>query len=122
MFEHCQRHHGPKAFIKSLNVTIECFKSINELHNLGKTSAWFYLAKGEKNITFKNPCYNNHNKPCNNFDKPNNSIQYYSMSWQNFSPVLFGKGQEMHVTTLTNPYKNFDKSNNSIRHYQGEVA
>ena len=35
-------------------------------------------------------------------------LQQALKSWSNFSLVLFGKGQEIHRTTLTNPCSNFD--------------
>ena len=56
--KHCQRLNGPKAFN-----FIEFFKSVNELQNIGQTSAWFCSIKVEKHI------YNNLTNPWNNFEK-----------------------------------------------------
>ena len=37
-------------------------------------------------------------------------LQQALKSWSNFNLVLFSKGQEIHKTTLINPYNNFNKS------------
>ena len=37
-------------------------------------------------------------------------------SWPNFSLVLFGKGQEIHTITLTNPFNKFNKAMWELKH------
>ena len=54
------------------------------------------------------------------FDSINNfrseqKLQQALNSWSNFSLVLYNKGREIRVTTLTNPCKNFIKFNNLIQ-------
>ena len=45
----------------------------------------------------------------NTFDSKQ-KLQQALKSWPNFSLVLFGKGRELHGTTLTYPRNNFKKS------------
>ena len=47
--KHCQRHNRPKALSMLIHSTpLVQNRSFNKLWNLGETSAWFCLAKGEK--------------------------------------------------------------------------
>ena len=49
--KHCQGHHGPKALSTvTHSIPLVQSRSFNKLWNIGKTSAWFCLSKGEKYV------------------------------------------------------------------------
>ena len=102
--------------VDSINIFRSKQKLQQALH-LGQTSAWFCLAKSEKCkeqlwrihvTTLRNTCINLTNS-CKNLKKCMRLLwkiqQFNSAMFKilvDFTLVLFGKGQEIHVTTLTN--------------------
>ena len=102
--------------VDSINIFRSKQKLQQALH-LGQTSAWFCLAKSEKCkeqlwrihvTTLRNTCINLTNS-CKNLKKCMRLLwkiqQFNSAMFKilvDFTLVLSGKGQEIHVTTLTN--------------------
>ena len=116
----CQRHNWPNALSTWTQSTpLVQNRSFNKLWNLGQTSAWFCLAKGEKNIeqlwpihvaTLKNPC-NNLEKSMYQLRENYGSLYVSILTniCNNLEKSIYNFW-EIHITTEKNPCKNFDIS------------